>query len=299
MPNRRDGQRGFICLTGDVHHMSMRSVDQRSLPASEARIAVDYAACARRNGLKVTLFLTGKALAEEADVFRPLVDRPDVELGGHGLRARRPRWVYELLWRRLLGRSNGPAAYQAWEIGKTMVLFRERLGLTPRCWRDHAFRLDGNTHRLLASRGITAVSDEVDLEASGPRPAGHGLTSLPINVWPDHDCLAHGAYTGPRPWGPRKTRPGFPSRYWDGKEWLGKVEKQVERVVAGGGVATLLVHPACMQVLDGMRTFAELCERLARHRSATVSEAAARAVAVTPEGASASVPEETRRTHRE
>ncbi len=267
----------MICLTGDVHHASMRTVDQRSLTSTEARAAAAYVACALENGLRVTLFVTGRALAEEPDVFLGLSDLPRVELGGHGLRGRRPRWLYELLWRRACGRANGPAVYQAWEIRRTVGLFREHLGAPPRSWRDHAFRQDRNTHRLLAAEGIRVLSDEVDLEAAGPRPSAHGLVSLPINSWPDHDCLAHGAYSGPLPRLSRQARPGFPSVYWDKEEWLDRVDKQAARVVARGGVATLLVHPACMQVLDGLRTFAELCQRLSRHPSATVFEAAARA----------------------
>ncbi|MBN2264339.1 MAG: hypothetical protein JW775_00870, partial [Candidatus Aminicenantes bacterium] len=183
----------MICLTGDVHHMAMRTLDQKRLAGTEAGAALRYAEIAAAKGIKVTLFATGRVVVDETAAFLAIARLPGLELGGHGFRGRKPRWLYEGAFRRLLGRANGPRFYQAREIARTVGAFRERLGLEVRAWRDHACRHDANTYRLLASAGIGAVSNESAGEEADPR-RDSGLVSLPINVWPDHDCLAHGDY---------------------------------------------------------------------------------------------------------
>jgi hypothetical protein len=254
--------------------MSMRTHDQRRLSGTEADAALRYAEIAAAKGLKVTLFATGRSVAEEEPVFREIAGIPGVELGGHGFRGRRPRWLYEFVFRRLLGRMNGPGFYQAREIAATVRVFRERLGRDVRSWRDHAYRHDRNTFRLLAAAGLEVVSDELGTETAGPR-VGSGLVSLPVNVWPDHDCLAHGVYTGAVARSAPAAVSGLPPRYLAAGEWLEAVVGQVGRIEGRGGIATLLVHPACMSVLDGLRTFASLCSALSGRRSATATEAAA------------------------
>jgi hypothetical protein len=265
----------MICLTGDVHHMSMRTLDQKHLSGTEAQAALEYVNIARTNGLKVTVFVTGRSVVEETGILREVGSVPGVEFGGHGMRGRRPRWLYEILFRRVLGRQNGPAFYQAREIRRTCRLLKRQLGATPRCWRDHAFKSDRNTRSLLAAQGIGIISDEVDLTAPGPRLAEHGLVSLPMNVWPDHDTLVHGPYRGIR----RRTRSaspsGLPRRFQESEGWLKTVEEQVQAVVRKGGLATLLVHPACMEVADGFETFKRLCRFLADYKSITAAEAMA------------------------
>lgn len=264
----------MICLTGDVHHVSMKTNDQRFLFGTEAEAALKYVEIAAGKGLKVTLFATGRVVAEEARAFQEIGRFPGVEFGGHGHRGRRPRWLYEFAFRRLLKRPNGPAFYQAREIGRTLRVFRERLGRAIRSWRDHAYRHDGNTFRLLAAVGVEVVSDELGPETADPRRVA-GLVSLPINVWPDHDCLAHGVYAGAIPASPSSEDGKFPTRCLSGEEWLRAVVGQTERIAGRGGVATLLVHPACMGVLDGFEIFSSLCAALSKHPSLTAAEAAA------------------------
>lgn len=264
----------MICLTGDVHHMSMRTHDQRRLAGTEADAALRYVEIAAAKGLKVTLFVTGRAVCEEAETFRQIGRDKSVELGGHGYRGRHPRGLYEFAFSRLLKRPNGPLFYQAWEVGRTVRAFQERLGQEVHSWRDHAYRHDRHTFRLLAAAGVGIVSDELGTEAAEPRRAS-GLVSLPVNVWPDHDCLAHGAYAGAIAPSASGEALGLPPRYLSASEWLRAVVGQVERIDGRGGIAILIVHPACMSVLDGLGTFAFLCSALSGRRSVTATEAAA------------------------
>jgi len=61
-----------ICLTGDVHHSSLGTNDQRYLCGdTEVRIAARYVRLAEAHGLKLTLYVTGKTFVEEWPDFQP------------------------------------------------------------------------------------------------------------------------------------------------------------------------------------------------------------------------------------
>ncbi len=65
----------MICLTGDIHHHSLKINEQRYLnypEDSEVKIAARYVKRVEAYDLKVTLYTTGKTLAEEWETFRPI-----------------------------------------------------------------------------------------------------------------------------------------------------------------------------------------------------------------------------------
>jgi len=262
----------MIVLTGDVHHMSLKTRDQQYLSDTEPRITERYADVAEQHGLKVTFFVTGKAVEEEPDVFARLAGREHVELGGHNYYAFKPRWLYNWIFYRVFGLWNGPAIFQDWEIRKTIARFEETIGVRIRSWRDHAYRHDHNTYRLLAENGIEIVSDEVGPDWMGPSAHKDGVVSLPVNVMPDSDHMYHGYFT------PRTTknwslqRSEFPPEMMYPDEWLGRVKQQVTNITDRGGIATLLVHPAPMKMARDFDIFNELCEFLSQYRSYLVSD---------------------------
>ncbi|MFA9562887.1 MAG: hypothetical protein ACERKU_11165, partial [Nitrospirota bacterium] len=45
-------------------------------------------------------------------------------------------------------------------------------------------------------------------------------------------------------------------------EWLEQAKTDVDAISAAGGIATILAHPLCMEVADGMEAFEELCRFL-------------------------------------
>jgi hypothetical protein len=251
-----------VVLTGDVHH-HIPSSDRSHAVESESALALEYARIAERHGLKVTLFVTGRALRDDIAGALPLLSMENVEIGGHGWDAFMPRWLY-----RPLGRLSGsPHGYPTWQrrsIARTCAAV-ERLAKPARSWRNHAYLHDSSTPRLLADAGIVAWSDEVDLARRRPYVHEAGLVVLPINTPPDHENLYHGDRT-PETLG---NRPSFYPA-----EWRTRVLEAVDAAIADDGVATVLAHPLCMKVADGWETFEALCTGLAGRPSMFATEAA-------------------------
>lgn len=254
--------------------MSLQTKDQEYLGESEPRITETYADIAEQNDLKVTLFVTGKALEEEPDVFQRLVRQDHIELGGHNYYAFKPRWLYNWVFHRLLRRRNGPAFFQNWEIRKTIEQFQQTTGVQIRAWRDHAYRHDEKTYRLLADNGIEVVSDEVGPNWTAPYLHDEDIISLPVNVMPDSDHMYHGYFTPETTKDWSLQRSNFsPDTMWP-EEWLERVKKQVTSIIKQGGTASLLVHPAPMKIVDNFETFNKLCSFLSQFDCEHVTEAA-------------------------
>ncbi len=249
----------MICLTGDIHHMSLRPrhAGLQSGEVSEVDCLSTYLAVAKKYRLKATVFVTGKAVLEEGEKLAGLIG-DEVEVGGHTYSAFRPRLLYGVA-SRLLRLSNGPCFVQAWDIRRTVEVIRERLGISIVSWRNHAYRHDRNTDRLLHRNGIRYVSDEV-------RPGiplakrGHGsdrLAVVPINTTPDHENMVHAG---------RTDRPCTPD------EWAKRVMGEVRRLHSVRSPAVILAHPSCMYTEDRFESFERLCAFLAGFQSGFMKE---------------------------
>jgi peptidoglycan/xylan/chitin deacetylase (PgdA/CDA1 family) len=254
-----------VVITGDVHH-SIGGADQAFSDCSEAALAVDYAAIAARHGLKVTLFFTGRAVLDDGDDARALWAMDNVEIGGHGWNAFKPRLWHGLL-NRTLGSPHGPAWLQERMIRRTCATLERCTGQPVRSWRNHAYRHDRQTPRLLAASNIRTWSDELNPERRHPYRHPSGLVVLPINTIPDHEHLRHGAW----PKESATLRRGGPA--YDADEWCTRVCTQVDAVVQGGGTATILAHPLCMKIVDNWATFERLCAFLSRYPSLHAQQA--------------------------
>lgn len=248
---------GVICLTGDVHHMSMETRDQPHLDGTEVEAALEYARIAGSYDLPITLFVTGKTISEETATVESLSEMPHVELGGHNY------WAFDTplhtLFRGLTRSWNGPKRFQSWEISRTLDVFSE-LGVDVRSWRDHAYRHDSNTLPVLRDHGITHFSDAV--EPMGDRRVTDGMTIVPINTPPDHEHVYHGFRT-PEFVETDDFEGPFGTESVDPPEWAKWVLDRVAHHVDVERTATVLAHPACMRIADDMYTFEQLCERLA------------------------------------
>ena len=256
---------GAVCLTGDVHHKSGCFIDQAYLSGSEVDAALSYVDIATDLGVKTTLFFTGKCVKQETESLRRISRNPLVEMGGHNYNAFLPKVPYKLS-KRILGLSNGPKCLQRLDIERTYNCFKRRLGTQIVSWRDHAYRHDRNTRLLLEETGISYFSDICSPKFTRPFMNG-ALWNVPINILPDHDFIYHG-----------KRMPGkfneaalFRSNFKTGamwiSEWFEKIKEQIKLILKDGGLATVLVHPACMEVCDGFKTFKRLCRFLAQHES--------------------------------
>ncbi len=254
----------MVCLTGDVHQRSYRGVDTRYSKESEARLALRYCEIAATHGVKVTLFVTGKACLEEPETIGALGRLPHCEIGGHTFSAYRSfrHW----LSRRLTGSLVGSKSLQRRDIEWTIEAIRRTTGRQITTWRNHAYKHDVHTYPLLQARGIRIVSDRVSgIEGTAER-LSQDLLSLPINTLPDHEHLLHGKYS------PDRTNFGRLKGRKRIDDWQATIEQQVDAIQQHGGTATILAHPLCMEVADQMRSFEALCRFLSRFRTGWVSE---------------------------
>jgi hypothetical protein len=267
----------MICLTGDVHHMSLRTNDQRFLTGAgetEVRVTQRYVSLLEKHDVKCTLYVNGKCFTEEWRELEPVAKSSLIEVGGHGYRARQPRWLFDWYGART-GNWNGPRAYQAWDIRRNVQLCEKMVGKPPLAWRAHSYKVDPNTYPLLAHYGIKLVSDVADASNLWPVRIEAGLISHPMNVIPDHDHLYHAhrdrefvAAANARGYG----ADDFGAVSYTIEEWGQLVLQQAQAIERKEGLVTVLAHPVCMYLADGFRTFEKLLEYFGMRQTIWASE---------------------------
>ena len=186
----------MIFLTGDVHNMSLNVKHQQLLGATELIAADRYAKIAAEYGVRVTLFVSGRASVEEPDNFESLVKCQNVEIGGHtwdSFRHKRLHQVCTILY----GSPLGPRWSQDRDIAKTIATIRKCTGKQILSWRSHTYANDRHTNDLLTRHGVKIVSNEAGPDTDIKR-VSETLTSVPVNVMPDHEYVYHGEITPER-----------------------------------------------------------------------------------------------------
>lgn len=258
----------MICLTGDVHQKSFGGPDAPYSRYTEAQLARVYCEIAEDYNVKVTIFVTGKTCAEEPEEVKRISHFPNCEIGGHTYSAFRD--PLQQLWKRFTGSRLGPTWYQERDIKRTIVAIERTTGKQIQSWRNHSYLHNDQTYPLLSQQGIRVVSDLVSND-DFPERLHSGLVSLPINTQPDHEILFHGKYVA----GYRKLRHLIGR--WPVEHWGDRVQQDVRVINERGGVATILAHPLCMELADGLRTFKNLCRFLSSYETSWVSAAIAKA----------------------
>jgi hypothetical protein len=264
-----------ICLTGDIHHSSLRTGNQRHCDITEVQTARRYLALLEEAGVKVTLFVSGLCFVEDWRDLEPVVRHPLVEVGGHNWSCLTPE-LWHRFWNKATGSYNGPAWYQDLDARATMAVARWRTGRPVRLWRNHMYMHGPHTDRVLAGRGIALVSDGVKKDAAGPVRLPGGLWSFPINVMPDHEHLYHAERTREwvAAWQKRYAwRDDFgPESYAIG-EWTGIVLRQLEENEARGAISCMIVHPITMYLADRFEGFGRILAYLKTRTCAHLSAA--------------------------
>jgi len=260
----------MICLTGDVHHSSLKNTDLKYCRNSEISAARTAAEIATRHSIRLTLFFTGKCAEEAPNTVRAIASMGNVEVGGHNYYAFKLKKLFNAYYR-LTGLKNGPYLYQSWEVRRTVQALKKVTGSPLVSWRNHAYRHDKNTRKILAKNNIKYLSDT--LSADGAQPTmNEGVIDVPINTIPDHDFVYHGA----RQPGSFDESPLEQSVFRTGamskEEWVRRIKEQVIEIDRRGGLAVILAHPACMEVLDDFSTFDKLCEFLSRFETINMKE---------------------------
>lgn len=268
----------MICLTGDIHNMSLGTSEQVYLDGkyTEVELGMTYLEIAQRCNLKVTFFVTGKSVLEEAKRIRRMTEFQNLELGGHTYNAFRPSLFY-FIFDKVFRLRNGPKFYQKMNITRTINALGKITKTQVVSWRDHAYRYDKNTFNLLKEIGLKCVSDIVSPNLLMPQRIDYGLVSVPINTMPDHEHIYHGPrteevvynYIARTNW-----TDNFTFKSYNIRQWCQIVKEQVQQIVdKKNGIATILAHPICMKVSDDFQTFEKLCDFLSSYPSIFVKEA--------------------------
>ena len=247
-------------MTGDVHHSSLKSDDLSFCKGSEIDAAISTAEIASDFNIPITLFFTGKCAEESPKKLEKIANIKNVDIGGHNYFAFNPRILFDGYYY-LTGLKNGPYIYQWVEVGKTKKALQKVCKIKLMSWRDHAYRHDKNTRKILKSHEIQYFSDVLSNNRGQPQRNG-GIIDVPINILPDHDYVFHGSRT-PDTINPEillKTQFATPPMYKEA--WLKKIKKEIKYIISENGVATILTHPACMEVFDEYETFKKLCNFL-------------------------------------
>jgi hypothetical protein len=244
----------MVCLTGDVHQRSYRGTDTPFSAYTEVELALKYGQIAERYGLRMTLFLTGRAALEEPEGVKRLAAMSHCEIGGHTFAAFRDPW--SRIYKKIMGTPWGKVEHQSRDIVRTIDSLQQVTGKRIAVWRNHSYVNTVDSPGLLGQAGIGWVSDEVNAGKQGGERVTPTVYSVPINILPDHEHLLHGKYVK------GQAKPTQLSGRVGIREWLEHVQSQVQTVTDAGGVATLLAHPLCMEVADGMQVFEELCRFL-------------------------------------
>ena len=269
----------MICLTGDLHHTTLGTGNQRHCDMTEIQVAARYLRMLEEAHVKVTFFVSGRSFAEEWTDLRDICRSPWVELGGHNFYCFQPSLPHRI-WKKLGGSYNGPAWYQRWETQKTVDIIREYTGREVVSWRNHMYMHGPHTERVLADCGLTICSDGVARQSTGPLPHDAGICNYPLNVMPDHEHLFHAERTPEYvDWFTRRynwSDDYGPESYYI-EEWTDRVLDELESHERQGITSNMLIHPICMYLCDNFKSFDRILDFLSRHESVFISEAAERA----------------------
>ena len=259
----------MICLTGDIHHISLKTKEQKFLSSgeTEVKIAERFLKIIEKYRVKVTFFITGKTFDEEWNDLKKIVSSSFVEIGGHTYSGIPAGKIYKL-WCKIKNGylpthspTYGSLFKQKRDIKKMIEVVKKKADLNIISWRSHGYIHDENTYIILSKMGIKIVSDEISSKKIYPEKIKEGLISVPINVIPDHDHIYHAHRD--KDFVEKAKRVGygkddFGIDSYDIKTWGEMVIEQVYRIEKNGGIATILMHPLCMYLSDEFKTAEKL-----------------------------------------
>lgn len=264
----------MICLTGDLHHATLGTGNQRHCDLSEIRVAQRFLALLESAKVKATFFTPGRAFAEEWPDLEPICRHPLVEIGGHNYSCFTPALPHRI-WKKLTGNYNGPAWYQRRDALKTIAIIRQRTGRTIQCWRNHMYMHGPNTERVLHQCGIRLCSDGVKRAAKRPERHPSGILNFPINVIPDHEHLYHAERTPEwvAGWVKRYNwSDDYGSQSYDIKEWGELVLQGLQQNESEGAISNVIIHPITMYLCDRFATFEKILSFIASRKTVHMSE---------------------------
>jgi len=264
----------MICLTGDLHHMSLNTLNQQHCDITEMQTAILFLKLLEKYNVKMTCFITGKSFLEELNHVKPIVSNALVETGGHNYNA----FEFELfhrIWNKLTKNYNGPKWVQKNDVLKTIDIIKQTTGINIKSWRNHMYMHGINTEEVLASAGIKICSDGVSKNNFKLQPNASGLYNLPINIIPDHEHLIHAERTVEWIYNWQKRynwSDDFGSNSYYINEWGDMVLEQLKDNESKGLLSNIIIHPITMYLCDRFTKVEEILEYISHCNNIHISE---------------------------
>lgn len=264
----------MICLTGDLHHMSLGTGNQKHCDISELQTAQLFLKMLEEAQVKVTFFVSGKCFSEEWKDTKDICQSKFVEIGGHNYSCFTPTIVHRV-WNKLIKSYNGPLWYQKRDAKKTMAIINKKTGQQITSWRNHMYMHGPFTERALFESGIKICSDGVKKDSNGPVLHPSGIYNFPINVMPDHEHLFHAERT------PEYVE-WFKKRYnWSDdygpdsyhiEEWAERVLDELREHEENGIISNMIIHPITMYLCDKFAGFRKILDFISECETVFMSE---------------------------
>lgn len=263
----------MICLTGDLHHMGLKTGNQSYADITEIQIARKYLYMLEDAGVKVTFFVTGKAFDDEWKDLKPICQSDNTEIGGHNYYAFKPE-LWHRIWNKLIGSYNGPYWYQKWDTAKTIDIIEQKTGKKIEVWRNHMYMHGPNTEKILAKLGIKICSDGVQKNSNGLQKHSTGIYNFPLNIIPDHEHLYHAERT-PQwvQWWQKRynwSDDFGPDSYYV-EEWTELVLQGLTENENNGFVSNMIIHPITLYLCDKFKSFRRILDFLEAHETVFMS----------------------------
>jgi len=264
----------MICLTGDLHHMSLNTLNQQHCEITEMKTAVLFLELLEKFDIKTTFFITGKSFEEEFEDVSKIVFNPLVEVGGHNYNAFENEFFHRV-WNKLTKNYNGPKWYQTYDVKKTKKIIYDMTGKDIIVWRNHMYMHGYNTEEVLFKQGIKICSDGVKKDSHSLLKHNTGLYNLPINIIPDHEHLIHAERT-PQwidKWQKRynwKDDFGADSYYIE--QWAQMVLNQIQDNEKNGRLSNIIIHPITMYLCDKFQKITEILQYISQCETIHMSE---------------------------
>ncbi|MDY6915377.1 MAG: polysaccharide deacetylase family protein [Candidatus Cloacimonadota bacterium] len=263
----------MICLTGDLHHMGLKTGNQAHAEKSEIKIAQEYLAMLEEAEVNVTFFVTGKAFKDEWEDLKPICDSKYTEIGGHNYYAFKPE-IWHRFWNKLIKNYNGPHWYQKWEVAKTIRIIQEKTGRKIKIWRNHMYMHGPKTEKVLAELGIRICSDGVQKNSNGLQKHSSGIYNFPLNIIPDHEHIYHAERTPKwvQKWQKRYNwSDDFGPDSFYIKDWTEIVLSNLEENEKNGVISNIIIHPITMYLSDEFKSFQKILGFLKKRKTVFMS----------------------------
>lgn len=265
----------MICLTGDLHHSSLKTGNQMHCDITEMQVAVKYLKLLEEHDVNVTFFVTGKSFAEEWNDLEYITKSKNVELGGHNFYAFKPELLHRI-WNKLTGNYNGPYFYQKWDTKKTINIIEKKTGKKINVWRNHMYMHGYNTEKILFDSGIKICSDGVKKDNHALIPHKSGIYNFPINIIPDHEHLIHAERTEEWiAWWQKRynwSDDFGPDSYYI-NDWTDIVLDGLKHNEEKGLVSNMIIHPITLYLCDKLDSFKNrILPFLADHETIFISD---------------------------